>query len=390
MQLIDEEGRLFGAVNVIDAFVVLLVLAALVAGLALVTQEDDSDPATRYVTLDLGSEPEYLIDTIEVGDTATVPGQTDSWRITDKYVTPAGSSGRVILRVAVSGQTEDGQFTTAGVLLRLGRAVEVQTGEYLINGTITGISEGGDSGAGNTSSLPTGERRVVLHGTVPSSIADRIRAGSQVRVGNSTVATIDEVAVYDAEGQDGRSLYVAATLRTVETGGTHRFGGTPVEPGRELSLPVAGTALSGTVERVGGGLNRTTETVRVTSVVDASVASQIDAGDTYTVAGRTVATVESVSVEDTDDPDRRRVTVELGVQILGDDPPRQFAGRPLVLGSTLSFRTQTYEFTGEVVSLGGDDQPDASTDRLVPPQTGTDPLQPAAGVDSGVSVGAES
>jgi hypothetical protein len=36
MEVIDEEGRLFGAVNVVDALVVLLVLAVVVAGAALV------------------------------------------------------------------------------------------------------------------------------------------------------------------------------------------------------------------------------------------------------------------------------------------------------------------------------------------------------------------
>ena len=60
MELIDEEGNLFGIVNVIDALVVLVLVAVLVAGVALVT--GGSDPAEP----DAASEgPELISGTVE-------------------------------------------------------------------------------------------------------------------------------------------------------------------------------------------------------------------------------------------------------------------------------------------------------------------------------------
>jgi cytoskeletal protein RodZ len=41
MDIIDDEGNLFGLINIIDALVVLLVLSTVVAGIALVTEPDE-------------------------------------------------------------------------------------------------------------------------------------------------------------------------------------------------------------------------------------------------------------------------------------------------------------------------------------------------------------
>jgi len=57
--IIDDEGRLFGAVNIIDALVVLFVVAVIVAGVALVfggDPEPEPDIDSTYATLDLGTQ----------------------------------------------------------------------------------------------------------------------------------------------------------------------------------------------------------------------------------------------------------------------------------------------------------------------------------------------
>ncbi|WP_369685606.1 DUF4330 family protein [Salinibaculum rarum] len=55
MQIIDSEGRLLGYVNVVDALVLLFVLAVLVAGVALVTGAGDQlnqvEPSSEKVTV---------------------------------------------------------------------------------------------------------------------------------------------------------------------------------------------------------------------------------------------------------------------------------------------------------------------------------------------------
>ena len=127
MELIDEDGRLFGVVNVIDALVVLLVLAVAVAGIALLqsSQETPKQPGqsnestiptvTQYATIDLGNVPSFVAAHIENGDELTTKngGTVD---VTDVYVGPGkGTQTRTLLRVKASGPLPDGQtWVTVG------------------------------------------------------------------------------------------------------------------------------------------------------------------------------------------------------------------------------------------------------------------------------------
>ena len=112
VDIIDDEGRLLGAVNIIDALVVLLVLAVTVAGVALVFGQSD-EPApepetdTVYATLDLGTQSSTIATVINEGDTYEVT-DSNSLTISDLYVTPNGDGRpRVLARVALTGQLSD-------------------------------------------------------------------------------------------------------------------------------------------------------------------------------------------------------------------------------------------------------------------------------------------
>ena len=57
-RIIDDEGKLFGLINVVDALVVLVVLAIVVAGIALIAVPGSED--TRYATVDMGTQPDHV------------------------------------------------------------------------------------------------------------------------------------------------------------------------------------------------------------------------------------------------------------------------------------------------------------------------------------------
>jgi len=379
MAIIDEEGRLFGTVNVVDALVVLVVLAVAVAGFALIAGSGEtSRTETRYATLDFGLQPEYVIGQLEVGDTWNHTDSIGNVTVTDTYLTRSGSQASALARVAVTGPVTDGQFTFDGEPLRLGRVFRFQTDTYVLNGTIRAIGSG--------SELPVGERTVVLRGTVPAEVAGSVEGGDEVRVGGETIATFQDVAVYDATGANRRTLYVAATLRTVQSGGESQFAGTPVEVGQELTLPVAGYQYNGTIERVGDGFDRQTESILVTGVVDAATAEKLSTGDTYTVAEQDVATVESVAVYGTEEPDRKRVYVGLSVQTLRYGNVSRFgSNRSLRDGVVLTFRTPSYEFQSEVVRLGTLTQPGETTERTVTLRMENVPPERANSVEKGLT-----
>lgn len=78
MEIIDNDGNLFGRVNVVDALVVLAVLAVTVAGAAFVFDDGGSGPeqtATVNATLDLGTQPPFVVDAIDEGDSYPLPAQ---------------------------------------------------------------------------------------------------------------------------------------------------------------------------------------------------------------------------------------------------------------------------------------------------------------------------
>jgi len=358
MEIIDEEGRLFGTINVVDALVVLVVLAVAIAGIALVAGGESVETETRYVTLDLGTQPEFVVEQLDVGDTSTLGDEFGNLTITDTYLTRSTAGTQAMARVKVTGRATEGRFTFGGDPLRLGRTLPFENETYVVNGTITAV--------GNETDLTTRERTVVLRGTVPDDVARNADAGDEIRVGDKTVARFQDVAVYDANDLDRRTLYTVVSLRTIESGGDARFGGRPVEVGESIPLAVSGYQYNGTIERVGGGFERQTEEVTVTGVVDVDIADRLEEGTAYTVAGQPVATIERLAIYGTDNPNRKRVYVGLSVRALGyGDTLRFGADRSLREGVTLSFRAQSYEFSGEIVRVGSLEQPGERTQRTV-------------------------
>ncbi|WP_415380054.1 DUF4330 family protein [Halosimplex sp. TS25] len=358
MAIIDEDGRIFGTINVVDALAVLLVLAVAAAGIALVTGSEPGEEETRHVTMDLGPQPEYVLEQIDAGDTASLENEPGNMTITDTHFTPGETDPQALARIEVTGTETEDTFTYGGRTLRLGRTLRFETDEYVVNGTIQNVGNGTD--------LPTQERTVTLRGTVPNDVARDAEAGTETRIANQTVASISDVAVYDSNRSGHRTLFMAVDLRTYGTGDSAEFADTRIESGQKLVLPVAGYQFTGEIERTGGNLTRSNEEVLVTNVVDESVARQIEAGDEYRVAGESVATVENVAAYGTNDPDRNRVYVGLSVQALTiGDRPQFGANRTLREDTWLPFRTDNYEFGGRIVRTGTATQPGESAERTV-------------------------
>ena len=357
MPIIDEEGRLFGTVNVVDALVVLLVLAVALAGIALVAGSGGPDQ-TRHATLELGQQPEYVVEQLSIGDTSNLTNAPGNLTITDTYVSPNGTQTRAVVRVRVAGQLdEEGTFTYGGDPLRLGRELDFETDQYAVNGTIQDVS--------NRTALPTRERSVIVRGTAPDDVATTIDDGSAITVADRTVGSVTDTVIYDAANDGQRSVYMALDIVTYGDDSDGEFGGTPVETGESIDVPVAGYRFTGTIARVGGDLARTNETVVVSSVVDAEIARAMGAGDTVDVAGETVATVEDLSVYGTENADRREVYATVSLATLGFSDPPRFGQSRVERGTTVRLDTLAYDFAGEITRLGGGPDPAEAATRTV-------------------------
>lgn len=363
MELIDDDGNLFGAVNVVDALVVLLVLAVVVAGAALVLSDDpapEPDTDTTYATLDMGSQPAYLVEAINEGDTYA-PDDTSAITITDVHLTPRGNDTGVILRVELQGETDNGDIAYANAPPRLGRTLAIETNRYEVSGQIRAVGDG-DALAGDT-------RQVILRDTLDAETATAVTPGDEIRLAGRTVATIEDVATYATSNPERTRVLVETNLSTHRESGQARFGGVPLRRGQSLTLPADEYTFNGQIERVDGDLqlgatSTRTVTLRMTDVRE-DTADAIRPGMTEGPPGDPVAEITAVDAEPSliiatdedgsvnvvDHPINRDVTITVDVQVRTTPTGVQFKGEPLRGGSTITLDVGTRIIEAEVVSV---------------------------------------
>jgi hypothetical protein len=368
MELLDERGRLFGLINVIDLLAVLFALAVVVAGVALVLSDDSSpkpETDTRYVTLELGNQPTYVTERISAGDRSDVDGAPDNLTITDVYVTPSGGqSSSVTVRARMTGQLqENGEtFTFAGNPLLLGRQLTVETDEYRVSGTVTAVQRDGDS-------LPISTTDVLLTTTLPADIAETISAGDRYRVDGQTLATVESTTVYPANDPSNRRVHLGLSLRTLTRHGEPRFGGQAVGLGESLSVRLGQYDVNGQITQLGrtslpGDVTSTTVVMEL-SDVPPERAANVRAGVTETIGDTQYAEVTDVRSEPSevvltsDDgnislrehPRNVDVSVTVDLRTRETDSGLTFHGQPLRLNDQIALEFRFVTLRGTVIEF---------------------------------------
>ncbi|MFB6102268.1 MAG: DUF4330 family protein [Haloplanus sp.] len=302
MALLDDQGRVFGVVNVIDLLAVLLAVAVVVAGAALVFSggsSDRPDLGTRYVTIDLGNQPPYVTERIGAGDVGPVTNSPDNLTVTDVYVAPSEQASTVTVRARVTGQFRESSggssvFTFKGEPLLLGRDLTVETDEYRVSGVVTDVSRRGDS-------LQTATTDVLLSTTVPVNTASLISVGDRYRTNGQTLATVESVTVYPANDPTNRRVHLGLSLRTITRQDQPRFGGQRIGIGRSLSVTLGRYDVTGRVTQVGhsslpGEVTTTTAVVKLSNVPPER-ADNVRGGLTETIGNTQYAEVIDVRTE---------------------------------------------------------------------------------------------
>lgn len=276
MPLIDDEGNLFGVVNVIDALAVCLVVAVLVAGVAVVgvlgggngaaapasdadgsntTASNGTDTegqlATRYATIDLGTQPDYVAEAVTESDQAAVATDDHNLTITDVYVSPTngGDGGHVVVRAEIDGEYPSAnadatafQFDNHSV--RIGSNVAIDTADYELQGTVQRLEEAGTT-------LRTARTTVRLESNVSATTADAIESGDEYRFAGRTVVTVTNVTTTELNNSSAIGVELEADLVTFNRAGTQTFGGRSLDIGSQLTLRTESYDLSGDLLRRG-------------------------------------------------------------------------------------------------------------------------------------------
>jgi len=158
MDLIDDKGRLFGTVNIIDALAVLLVLAVAAAGAAFVldqspaiNQTDQSTNTTTTVTFQISGVQPYVADAIPEGsiDTDRITAvENKSVHPTEVIVTDQNGTlherqhprkQTVTLEVSLNTTTTEDDTLFAGKPLKVGRQFTLDFGPVTVKGTVTKV-----------------------------------------------------------------------------------------------------------------------------------------------------------------------------------------------------------------------------------------------------------
>ena len=276
-ELIDEDGQLFGVINVIDALVGLLIISVLVAGIALVGPFSGGDNTeTRYVTIDAGTQPEYIATQITEGDQWTPEGSATTLTVEEAFISPQVESDqagnrRVIIRASVNGtliestaQIDESQLDNtpiqfAGEPLRFGRTFTIETNQYVIEGTVTDVSQNPTRGTQTTQTV-----NVELTG-VTLEEAELLAVGMTEVMGTKETATLTDIqtapSVETVETDDGLetverpqrrdlTLTLTLTVRELEDG-TVLFRGEQLRPGQQLVLELDDIIVEGQVTAIG-------------------------------------------------------------------------------------------------------------------------------------------
>lgn len=146
MSIVDERGHLFGRVNVVDAVVVLLVIAVAIAGGTFLTSTPGTAAGEGTVETSItvqAAVPPYVLDAIEPGVVAddgvrALTSVETLGTVERAEMDAAGSTTyhRIALTVDVVAERTDGGLAFRDDQLAVGREISLDLGRTVVDGVI--------------------------------------------------------------------------------------------------------------------------------------------------------------------------------------------------------------------------------------------------------------
>jgi hypothetical protein len=246
MEVVDEKGRLFGVVNVVDLLVAATVVATLTAGAAFVLLDDPTPPRDRYATVVLEEGPTGVTPELD-GDDASLNGLDVT--ITDVYSAPTGAgSATTIVRIRASVSPANADASTD-------RRLVTDDGTYAVGQEVDLSSDGvGHVGHvrsldGNGTALPVENVTATVVTRLPTPVAERVERGDIHRLDGERVARVTNVE-RERTTDDRTRLIATVELRALEMDGRYLYGDRVLRPGANLSFATGSYEFTGTVTAV--------------------------------------------------------------------------------------------------------------------------------------------
>lgn len=238
MAIIDEQGRLFGAVNIIDLLVAAVVLVTLASGAVFVLIDDPEPTQERYLTVVLDDRPGGAVPALDSGTVTPPDGRVDlgpvEGRVTDTYVTPGVDRFLTVARIrvnvsdSIAARTTDRRLVTEQETYLVGDRISLSAGDRVYRGSVHAVGRSGEE-------LPIRTVETTVVARLPSAVADRIQPGDTQRVAGHEIARVTTVDRGPAE--NGRTgVTVSLTLRVLEADGATLYGSQSLRPGAEIRV----------------------------------------------------------------------------------------------------------------------------------------------------------
>lgn len=241
MAILDERGRLFGVVNVVDAMVVLVVLAGVLAGVAVLTAGDDGSnqdqpTVTRYATLTYEVPIESDAAALAEGE-HLAPTDGQRYEVTDVYRSFASNATvHVTARV-----TYTDAFRVGGERVFGGDQLEVNTDSHRMPATVVSVN-------GSEAEIATSTTPVVIQSNLPEWLAAEIEPGTVATIAGDEVATVTAIEERDTVGG---GVLVGVELVTVDLRPAPRYDGNLVRIGSSATIVTDTVVIPGEIVAVG-------------------------------------------------------------------------------------------------------------------------------------------
>ncbi|MHB9288007.1 DUF4330 domain-containing protein [Halobacteriales archaeon Cl-PHB] len=241
MALIDDRGRLFGVANIIDALVILFVLAVAVAGIALLfgpTETESNSTADSVATVSYIAPSDGTATLLSANDTLAPTRAGTNFTVLDTHYsfTPDGSI-HVTARVSYEGTPEiNGNEVLTGDRYRLTTGTSRHEVRFL------------DLNA-SASEFETTQRSIVVAVDESRQVSHAIEPGDTATIGDRTVARVKSVTGLEDDRSPAELIGAEVTVRT--DGDVAYFGGLPVRVNTPITVVTDDALITGHVHALG-------------------------------------------------------------------------------------------------------------------------------------------
>ena len=361
-RLIDEKGRLFGKLNIVDVIAVLIVLLVIVAGLKFLYSEDEK----QWTTMDIVAREQVVTDklfvgkTIEKGDSVVAEVLSVTVVPSERAETGLGSTKNIYLTLRILASRDNKELYFMGQQIKLNSEIELAFQDIVFEeAVVTGI---------NTSRYDVNRSVSINLGVVDQSTIRKLEDGTEFKdFSGSYQGRVLDLEVIP-QGDSGKQVIVHAELACERIGNRIYYQKQLLRINNELYLSADDLELKGTI--IDTDYEKAKEEVVNVLVVAAGlepyVAEAISVGDTETgYNSRVLAEIVDVEIS----PSEMVVIAESGEVLRQENPVLKdailevevtaelveksymFHQSELKVGNSFRFDSPRYSIRGEIVQV---------------------------------------